>query len=1353
MIHRSFQYWKLINGASLWCSLAVLLLTVEGYSSCFAAGGQKNIQIVRSASNEVTVEYLPEFRAPATVLGKEGTFELYGLTDQDHGVRQHAGAPEILEKSIPVRLQGTQGNTIEIVQTSYTDVPGVRLAPVPRYLKTDFGGQPVYEMDPRAYGRPAFIPEAIVELRGVGRARGAVLGALVFHPLLYNPATGTVRKFSRIVCRVNFGPPDAALPTPGGDPMNRGIAVNDGQFNTSPRTIGRTASLVNSVLAAGDWFRVAITTDGMYKLTGQQLLALGVSDNIDPASIKIYSNGGTELPDDPAVPAVDDLTQTAIYLSDGGRPGRLDPDDYIIFYGKSVRGWNYLPAQHTFTHYLNHFSDVNYYWITVGGAAAVVMDSVASIGKVNPYAPSTVLGKFFQEDEKVNILSSGMDWLGQTLGPGESVVYTPQLPGRDPAARISYSIHVDGRSPQPSSMNISEHGTLLAQPVFSSVNIGDYSYQISDQYITTSILPNFTGEQSTLAFQYNSVNSAGTGYIDWYEIYYRRHLAARNDLFWFHTADTTAVAQYTIGNFSGAASVFDVSRYDRVTRITGASMLSDSIRFQVQLQSGSVRELYIVGPAGYLTLSALTRIPNQNLHGDTTSAENIIIVHPDFRSAAQRLQTHRRSAAGGGISTMIVDVTQIYNEFGCGTASPQAIRNYLKYRFQNASITPKYVLLFGDGTYDYKHILSSNPNWIPPWETDESYDPLSSYPSDDNYAIFSSGLRVNLGLGRFTCQSIDEANAIVDKIIEYENVATGDPWRLQTTLVADDGLQEPGVNDYFVHTDDAEAVAGLVPELFTKNKIYEYAYPTIFSSAGRRKPEVNQAIDNQINNGTALLNFNGHGNPRLWTHENVFVRETDFPLLHNKGKYFFLVAATCDYSHFDLTDQQSGGELLVSMPNAGAIAVFSATRPVFEGENAALNATLYQNLFHFDVSGRLLPIRLGTLVYITKQVHFSENDRKYFLIGDPAMLMGFPTLTARVDSINHSAAASSTVQLSALSTVSLSATVFDSSTTPLPFNGNALVQVYDAQKWVHIQDIAPNGDGTFDTRTDSFKVAGDILFRGQSSITNGTMSANFIVPKDVSYSSDAGKINIYLWDQSVDGAGYTTNIRIGGLDSTAAIDTQGPQVLLYLDSKTFHSGDVVGSNPTLYADLWDEHGINTSGAGVGHRLEAWLDGSSQSIDLSNYYRAIDSYKQGTVTYPLTSLQDGAHRIKVRAWDTYNNASAAEIAFAVGSGSGIQISNVMNYPNPCTGPTIFTFEHDPVGNLMVTVKIYTVAGRLIQSLEPGLVTTHDRVIRIPWDGRDRDGSAIANGVYLYKIVATSENSVNSAEAYGKLSVVR
>ncbi|HSQ76775.1 MAG TPA: FlgD immunoglobulin-like domain containing protein, partial [Bacteroidota bacterium] len=353
----------------------------------------------------------------------------------------------------------------------------------------------------------------------------------------------------------------------------------------------------------------------------------------------------------------------------------------------------------------------------------------------------------------------------------------------------------------------------------------------------------------------------------------------------------------------------------------------------------------------------------------------------------------------------------------------------------------------------------------------------------------------------------------------------------------------------------------------------------------------------------------------------------------------------------------------------------------------------------------------------------------------------------RVDSVGG-APRQQAITLTALSRVTISGSVRDASNqTDTGYNGVLKLRVNDVSRQQLIVDFYPG-------RSWSYASTGGTIYRGENSVVNGKFRATFVVPKDISYADTTGRGRIvgYFSDGSSDGAGYTGLMRIGGTDSSVVNDGEGPTMRIYLDSRSFRPGDVVGQQPTLIVDMRDSSGVNTSTAGIGHRIEAWINNSVQSKDLTEYYASTrDDFREGAVQYPLTGLQAGRNTVRVRAWDSYNNSSMTETYFEVVSSDRLSISDVFNYPNPFSGETLFTFRQNLSAPLDVQVKVYTLAGRLIQSLET--IASGEPMVRVPWDGRDRDGDLLANGVYLYKLVVRTTDGTFASEALGKLTVLR
>ncbi|HEX9006475.1 MAG TPA: type IX secretion system sortase PorU, partial [Bacteroidota bacterium] len=597
----------------------------------------------------------------------------------------------------------------------------------------------------------------------------------------------------------------------------------------------------------------------------------------------------------------------------------------------------------------------------------------------------------------------------------------------------------------------------------------------------------------------------------------------------------------------------------------------------------------------------------------------------------------------------------------------------------------------------------------------------------------------------------------VDKIIRYEDNSVRDNWKMRICFVADDAWTTEGgeIGDMTLHGDAAESLAvGHTPDELEKKKIYIAEYPTLWTAQGRLKPGAYQAIIDQINQGVLIFNFTGHGNPTQLAHENIFNVQTSIPQLVNNNRLALFLLATCNFSQFDDPRRYTGGELLMNKPDGGAVAVISATRKVYASDNAPLNEGTYDALFQRDGFGRVVLERPATALFQFKQIDNIEGYQKFFYMGDPTMRLQFPSGYASIDSINGIAMDSAgvprktPVQIRSLSRVTVAGTVRDQVNAIDPsFNGRATIVVNDVSRRQTIVNYYPGADW-------SYIATGGVIFRGENSVSGGHFRAAFVVPKDISYGDTSGRGRMvgYLTNDARDVEAYSGNIIVAGTDSTATNNGKGPQVAVYLNSRAFKPGDLVNPHPVLIADLADSAGINTSGAGIGHRIEAWLNNSAQSIDLTDSYTSkLNSYREGTVQYQLSDLPSGQNTLRLRAWDSYNNSSIVEIAFKVASDEQLAIADVLNYPNPFASGTSFTFRQNQSGPLNVRIRIYTVAGRLIQTIEttaPG-----ESYVRIPWDGRDRDGAILANGVYLYKIVASTADGRFTSEALGKLAVLK
>ncbi len=1326
---------------------------------------ENSVHVIRADSRSFVFEYRPEYLAPRT-LSIDG--QLYTVIDfaRSSPVEPHraAGLPDLRCRKFAVSVPSAEGCSIVVLSSDYQDIPSTLLAPVPDMSFADgMVEKTTYHLDAEAYAGSRFLPDPVASLARPTRVRSLLISTLTVSPVQFNPATRTVRRYSRIVVEVTYGAAATAATT-SQDGQLVGPGLLNGALLAPAVRLARTAALRSSVLSAGKWFRIAVTSDGVYKLDAAYLTAAGVDvASLDPRTIKIYGNGGQELSEDITQPRPSDLVENAITVQ-GESDGKFDTGDYILFYGKSVRGWTYDPVGKTMHHYINHYSETNYYWLTYGGSPGKRMASEQSDTDPATYTPDRFRDEIAVEEENVKLLNpvepvlSGKVWYAHILDDkNPTFTYVEAMPGLVPGDVINYRFTLLAYPPQGgASFDVTESTTNLGRFVVSGFIPSSYTYAYAKTF-STSGSSTLASNTSRLVFSFNLAGAGSQGYIDWVEWDYPRFFFAVGNYLHFWGPDRNAVVEYQLQQFTEQPTIFDVTAPSDVKVIGG---VYGTYAFRAPSTAGAVQEFVAAGPASWKQPAGIQPAANQDLHGYADGADYIIITSSEFRSAADRLAAWRQDPAHGNLKTIVTDVSQIYNEFGGGIADIAAIRDYLYYAYTNWTRKPEFVLLFGGASYDYKGILGKKSSFVPTWQSPNSVDGVDSFSTDDFFAMFGAGTQPSLVTGRIPSRNPQDAGVAVEKVVRYETQSARDEWRTRITYVADDAWTSEGgdIGDMTLHSDAAETIASsrYSPDEIEKRKIYIAEYPTVYDALGRRKPGANKALIDQINAGTLIVNYNGHGNSRQWAHENIFYSLTSIPQLRNADRLSLFLLATCNFSQDDDPSQVSGGEMLLNAPDGGGIAVIAASRKVIAQNNTALNTGTYQAMFTRDAHGHIAVERPAVSLFQYKLGGNDENDQKYFFLGDPTMRLQFPSGYASIDSINNASVdsvgntlRSAPIAMQSLATVTVSGSVRDASDNVDPsFNGQMTLFVNDASRVQTIVNFYPGVNW-------SYIATGSTIFRGDNTVAHGRFHATFVVPKDIFFgdSTGRGRVVAYCTNASTDAEGYTGNVAFRGTDSTTTHDNAGPAMTIYLNNRTFKEGDLVGPNPELIVDLADSNGINTSASGIGHRIEAWLNNSAQSVDLTDAYTStVDNYRQGTIQYPLSNLPVGRNTLKIRAWDSFNNSNMVETAFQVASDQNLVITDVMNFPNPfSSGTTYFTFHQNQMIPLNVLIKVYTVAGRAIKTIQA--TTGGESFVKIPWDGRDADGDGIANGVYLYKVVASTVDGRYTSEALGKLARVR
>ncbi len=1106
----------------------------------------------------------------------------------------------------------------------------------------------------------------------------------------------------------------------------------------------------NSVLSTGNWFKIGISREGVYKIDLPFLNSLGINTSgMSSSSIRLFGNGGAMLDENNVKPRQDDLFENPVEMFDGG-DGIFNGSDYLLFYAPGPNRWLKDSLNQRFIHQKNLYTDTVFYFITIGGTGKRI--SIKNITLTPNQNVSAYNERYFYENDLTNFLNSGKQWYGETFS---------NISGNS----LSHSFNVDFSgliTTQPLTISSSLAAASIGAPGNFTVNVNGQQIQnISIPAITGYFLDPVANEISqqnnslatqpaiTVAFNFNSSVSGAQGWLNWFELQGRRALAmnGKDQVFfrdWSSVANT-AVAQFTVGTTTSATEVWEIT--DPLQPQKMATQFASSQTGFVN-DASRLREYAVFNNANFLSPVSLGKVSNQNLHNSSV-VDGIIITHSSLLAQANRLATFHTQH--DGLTTIVATTDQIFNEFGSGVPDPTAIRDFVKMYYDKAGTDttkrPKYLLLFGASSFDYKNRINNNSNLVPCYESINSLDPLSTYTSDDFFGLIKDSDDVNtisppgllaIGIGRLPARSLDEATTIVDKIIRYNSASGLGSWRNQTIFVADD-------KDNDIHLNDAEAVsgdAGTTNSLYNQSKIYLDAYPLVSGSGGGRYPAVNAAIVNGISNGVLFFNYNGHGGYQRLADEAV-LGQTELNQFNNPDKLPLFITATCDFAPYDDPTKNSIGGSLLYGDSTGAIALMTTTRDVYAFSNRIMNDNYLKIALQPGANGNYLT--LGEAVKQAKNYTYQTytdvvNNRKFALLGDPAMRLAFPALRLQLTSINNHAVAGKDT-LTALNTYVFAGRVIDVSGNFLnSFNGTLYPTVFDQPQQVSTLGNDPASPVTI------FTEQTNILYKGKATVKNGLFNFTFIVPKDIHYQPGKGRLSLYADDGVHDANGVSTAFSVGGAGNAVLTDKSGPVIKLFMNDESFIDGGLTNETPVLLADLFDSSGINTSGAGIGHDITCIIDGNDKNvIVLNSYYEALlDSYQRGLVRYQLPVMTEGLHTIKVKAWDVADNSSEATIRFRVVKKQKIQIGNLFNYPNPMTTKTTFSFEHNQPGiDMDISLDILSSSGQLVYRLRKAVNDAGNRSNEITWDGKSIYGEKLSRGIYIYRIIVSSRNGMAQA----------
>ena len=1106
----------------------------------------------------------------------------------------------------------------------------------------------------------------------------------------------------------------------------------------------------SSVLSSGVWKKISVTETGLYKLTYADIKGMG----INPDLVQIYGYGGALLDEDFSLGNyMDDLPEVAVW-KDLGSDGKFNAGDYILFYAKGPVSWTYNSFASMYTRTRNHYSDKAYYFVGERSSGTKTAASSTFSGQSNIEVTSFT-DFLLHETEKVNLAESavgagtGRQLYGEDFTMSATQSFNFDVPNPDTTQASLALVEFIARNDGSSTCGVSVNNVRLSTLSISAVSTASTSYTYaSSSNKVVSFVP--TGIKQTVKLDYvkNGESTTHRAYLNYIILNVRRFLKMTGSVLSFRDPGSVKAGNtghFTIQDATDQMMVFDVTNPQEMMRVNGTL---NGTNYEFTASASSLHEYVCVDPGGSIAKPVIEgSVSNQNIHGHAP-VEMVIIAPPEFTSYATRLaQAHQTH---DNLDVMVVTPEQVYNEFSSGTPDATAYRRMMKLFYDRAASDdemPGYLLLFGDGVYDNRLVStafarsSSKPNKILTYESVEGLQGLVSYVTDDYFGFLddSEGAKperaiLDIAIGRFPVSTEEQAKAAVDKTISYmENKKKG-AWKNHLMYMADDG------NDY-THEIQADILASTVeknhPE-FMVSKIYVDAYPKVTTASGTTTPDANLRFSELLNSGLLMLNYTGHGSTSQWAEEKLLT-SSEIKALTNKNLPLW-VTATCDFTRYDAAET-SGGEYVFLNPNGGGIALFTTTRVVLSANNFLINKSLVDAIFAKSNGVRYT---LGEIMKISKRSEVLKTDLNklsFTLIGDPALKLGYPEYSAKVTQLNGKDVSTAVDTLKALSKVTVSGKVYrGDGTCADDFNGLLYPTVFDAKDVLMQYELDPGKSGIT-----KYYDRSKILFSGKDSVVNGCFSFSFVVPKDISYSGETGRINLYACEEEgeSEAQGNFENFLLDGTDTMAGIDKTGPGIDLYLNDENFVSGDIVNETPTLIARISDENGLNTSGNGIGHDLTLIVDNApSMTYKLNNYYTAdIGSYGSGVVQYVLPELSAGKHTLSFKAWDVQNNSNADTIQFVVKPGMAPSVSDLRFAQQGQNA--LFLFRHDrPDVDMSVELVVYDLLGRKLWNTTWNMQVSETVSDVLEWNLTDTNGRRIPNGIYICKILVTDSNGAQT-----------
>ena len=1106
----------------------------------------------------------------------------------------------------------------------------------------------------------------------------------------------------------------------------------------------------HSKLASGKWVKLSVMQSGIYQITAADITRWGLGSDL--SQIHVFGYGGaplseTMLGDNYA----DDLPQMPVVRT----------ADRILFYAQGPLTWQFKNITIEHQQVQHPYAISGCYFITNDSRFS---DVEIAKGDTQPSnnIQTTYVERMCHEQEMSNPGETGRVFLGESFVTNKNQSYQFTLDGMLSGSNVRVLTCVGVKmSSGSATMSHSYNGQSA------STTDDDLFQPTTANYTTKSKTSTFTLDGTNI-LKY-SLNFASSGNVvvsrlDYITVNYTRTLAMKDGYLGFGLNWASRSVGYRISNAGSNTRVWDVTApYAPIQLNTTTS--DGNITFSPS--ENERREFVAFDESGtFPHPESLGEIRNQDIHGEPVP-DMIILSPAAYLEQAQRVA--RLHEEVDSFRVLVLDHEKVFNEFSSGTQDAMAYRRLCKMFYDRGASDDGhrlgYLLLMGCGSYDnrlvgndstalnYPHLLT--------WQTNAS-DNDNSFTTDDFFGLVDDGtsadvnqqIEMKISVGRMIVKSVSEARTVVNKLVKYVSNPIYGSWKNQALHVADDENNAEHVKQDTLMVYNARKYGG---NDIVYNRVYIDAFNAVSAGGSRNYPDARAKMFNALREGVLWWNYIGHASTQNWTAEGQLMRSDVETQLFYK-RLPVLYAATCEFCRFDNSVLSSGEHMFLNA-NGGVIAAMCPARLAYVDKNGVLSGAMGRYIYSRDEKGK--PRRIGDMLRFAKNATSTgDNNKRFFLFGDPAMRLAWAPYTAKIETINGQRVDGDheRIVFKAREQVEFTGKIVDiNGNVATNFNGEVFSTLFGPEQSITTNGYTKKGKGTGEIIT--YEDRSNRLAINVDTVVGGQFTVRVIIPTEVNNEYDnyrEAMINLYAYDSknAIEAKGSNSEFYIYGYEDEEVTDTIGPEIItLGLNNETFADGSSVNESPLVLASIKDESGVNFSSDGVGHSMTLTLDGTTSYNDVVSYYTPmfIEKGTLGSISYQLSDLAPGAHTLRLRVWDVYNNVSEKTISFNVVKGLAPEIADIYSLLDGSAGETSFFVKHNrPDAVVTVTIEVYDLMGRPVwrttQSGRSDMFTSTPVV----WNLVDSGGRRVQRGIYVYRATITTDG-VQVATKSKKLAV--